>query len=120
MSLFKCKGYTPLHWAALCHNTDCVKKLLLARGIDANIEDASGRTPVMLANGDYEILTLLRSFSEFPVHTFSKVILCGNSGAGKHCAKNLVYATVYFCAYFAFTTNIPRSVHISNIPWYIS
>ena len=34
--------------------------------------------------------------------------------------KNLVYATVYFCAYFAFTTNIPRSVHISNIPWYIS
>ena len=38
----------------------------------------------------------------------------------RHCAKNLVYATVYFCAYFAFTTNIPRSVHISNIPWYIS
>ena len=37
----------------------------------------------MLASEDYEMLTLLRSCSEFPVHTFSKVILCGNSGAGK-------------------------------------
>ena len=97
MSLFKCKGYTPLHWAALCHNTDCVKKLLLARGIDANIEDASGRTPAMLANGDYEILTLLRSFSEFPVHTFSKVILCGNSGAGKSTLAQVCACPIRAC-----------------------
>ena len=78
-----CKDFTPLHMAVLCHNTDCVKKLLLAPGIDVNIKDRYGRTPVMLASGDYEMLTLLRSCSEFPVHTFSKVILCGNSGAGK-------------------------------------
>ena len=78
-----CKDFTPLHMAVLCHNTDCVKKLLLAPGIDVNIKDRYGRTPVMLASGNYEMLTLLRSCSEFPVHTFSKVILCGNSGAGK-------------------------------------
>ena len=83
MSFFKCKDYTPLHVAVQLNKTDCVKKLLLAPGIDVNIKDGSGRTPVMLASGRYEILTLLRTFSEFPVHTFSKVILCGNSGAGK-------------------------------------
>ncbi|KAL5486759.1 hypothetical protein EMCRGX_G019280 [Ephydatia muelleri] len=79
--------------AVLCHNTDCVKKLLLAPGIDVNIKDRYGRTPVMLASGNYEMLTLLRSCSEFPVHTFSKVILCGNSGAGKSTlAQNLYKA----------------------------
>ena len=32
-----------------------------------------------------------------------------------YCAKNLVYASVYFCVYFAYTINIPRVVYISNI-----
>ena len=32
-----------------------------------------------------------------------------------HCAKNVVYASVYFCVYFAYTINIPRVVYISNI-----
>ena len=67
-----CKDFTPLHMAVLCHNTDCVKKLLLAPAIDVNIKDRYGRTPVMLASGNYEMLTLLRSCSDFPVHTFSK------------------------------------------------
>eukprot|EP00731_Ephydatia_muelleri_P033973 Em0043g17a len=93
MSFFKCKDYTPLHVAVQLNKTDCVKELLLAPGIDVNIKDRSGRTPVMLASGRYEILTLLRSCSEFPVHTFSKVILCGNSGAGKSTlAQNLYKA----------------------------
>ena len=35
--------------------------------------------------------------------------------APNHCAKNLVYASVYFCVYFAYTINIPRVVYISNI-----
>ena len=78
-----CKGSTPLHVAVLEGHTDCVKKLLMAPGIDVNIKDTDGNTPVMLASGNYEILKLLRIHSEFPVHTFSKVILCGNSGAGK-------------------------------------
>ena len=32
-----------------------------------------------------------------------------------HCAKNVVYASVYFCVYFAYTINIPRVVYISKI-----
>ena len=64
-------------------HTACVKKLLLAPGINVKIKNRFGETPEMLASGNYEILKLLRSCSEFPVHTFSKVILCGNSGTGK-------------------------------------
>ena len=33
----------------------------------------------------------------------------------EHCAKNVVYASVYICLYFAYTINIPRVVYISNI-----
>ena len=33
----------------------------------------------------------------------------------KHCAKNVVYDSVYFCVYFAYTINIPRVVYITNI-----
>ena len=32
-----------------------------------------------------------------------------------HCAKNVVYDSVYFCVYFAYTINIPRVVYITNI-----
>ena len=77
------KVITPLHVAVRRGHTECVKKLMLAPGIDVNIKDTDGMTPVMRASGNYEILKLLKCCSEFPVHTFSKVILCGNSKAGK-------------------------------------
>ena len=82
-TLQKFAGSTPLHFAVRGGHADCVKELLLAPGIDVNIKDGKGMTPVMLARGKYEILKQLRTFCDFPVHTFSKVILCGNSGAGK-------------------------------------
>ena len=72
-----------MHLAIEEGHTQCVKELLSVPGIDVNIKDKNGNTAVMLARGKYEILKLVRAFCEFPVHTFSKVILCGNSGAGK-------------------------------------
>ena len=55
-------------------------------GIDVSIEDVNNRTPVMRA-GDYRILALLKKYTkscdDFPVHTVTKVVLCGNTGAGK-------------------------------------
>ena len=55
-------------------------------GIDVSIEDVKNRTPVMRA-GDYRILALLKKYTkscdDFPVHTVTKVVLCGNTGAGK-------------------------------------
>ena len=51
-----------------------------------NIKDAENKTPVMCA-GDYRILALLKKYTKscdnFPVHTVTKVVLCGDTGAGK-------------------------------------
>ena len=45
-----------------------------------------GRTPLMVARA-YDVITLLQKYAtcyeDYPVHTFSKVILCGDTGAGK-------------------------------------
>eukprot|EP00731_Ephydatia_muelleri_P001596 Em0001g1596a len=55
-------------------------------GIDANLVNRRGLTPLKLARG-YEVLTMLRKYTtsceDFPVHTYGKVIMCGDSGAGK-------------------------------------
>ena len=44
-----------------------------------------------------------------------KAWLLYNGWAQIHCAKNVVYDSVYFCVYFAYTINIPRVVYITNI-----
>ena len=75
----------------------CVKELMSVPGIDVNIKDKNGNTAVMLAHGKYEILKLQRVFCEFPVHTFSKVILCGNSGAGKSTLAQVYPKGIYMC-----------------------
>ena len=54
----------------------------------------------------------LRRFSSTVVHQRSRPMQIKRD---VHCAKNLVYASVYFCVYFAYTINIPRVVYISNI-----
>ena len=51
-----------------------------------SIKDVNNGTPVMRAR-DYRILALLKKYTkscdDFPVHTVTKVVLCGNTGAGK-------------------------------------
>ena len=65
---------------------DCVRLLLSTIGIDANLVNHTGKTPLKLATS-YEVLTLLKKYTtsceDFPVHTYGKVIMCGDSGAGK-------------------------------------
>ena len=67
-------------------NEDCVRLLLSAPGIDANLVNHRGDTPLKLATW-YDVLTLLKKYTtsceDFPVHTYGKVIMCGDSGAGK-------------------------------------
>ena len=77
----------------------CVKELLSVPGIDVNIKDIDGNTAVMLARGKYEIQKLLRAFCEFPVHIFSKVILCGNSGAEKSTLAQVYPKGMYMCEF---------------------
>ena len=43
------EGYTALHLAILCRDSENVKLLLAAQGIDVNKEDSHGQTPLVLA-----------------------------------------------------------------------
>ena len=63
-----------------------VKALLATPGIDVNIQDYNGRIPLKLAT-KYEVLTMLQKYTtsceDYPIHSFGKVILCGDTGSGK-------------------------------------
>ena len=79
-------GSTPLHYAAACDNIQCVQILLSVPGIDLNIKNEHGNTAVMVAR-DYGVLNLLNKYikncEDFPIHSFGKVIICGDSEVGK-------------------------------------
>ena len=79
-------GFTALHEAAQGSHGGCVRLLLSIPGIDANLVNQKGQTPLQLATS-YEVLTILQKYTssceDFPVHTYGKVIMCGDSGAGK-------------------------------------
>ncbi|KAL5516656.1 hypothetical protein EMCRGX_G002046 [Ephydatia muelleri] len=79
-------GDTALHLAAQLGREECVRLLLSVPGIDANLVNHSGQTPLKLASR-YAVLTVLQKYTtsceDFPVHTYGKVIMCGDSGAGK-------------------------------------
>eukprot|EP00731_Ephydatia_muelleri_P000664 Em0001g664a len=90
-------GDTALHKAAEDSHEGCVRLLLSTPGIDANLVNHRGETPLMLAT-TYEVLTLLHKYTTsceaFPVHTYGKVIMCGDSGVGK---STLTEAIILHC-----------------------
>ena len=63
-----------------------MKALLSIPGIDVNIQDSKGLIPLKYATR-YEVLTMLQKYTmsceDYPVHSFGKVIICGDSGSGK-------------------------------------
>ena len=89
---------TPLHYAAACDHIECVQILLSVPGIELNIKNERGNTPVMVAK-DYGILNLLNKYikncEDFPIHSFGKVIICGHSKAGKSTLAQVWPSFVY-------------------------
>eukprot|EP00731_Ephydatia_muelleri_P016920 Em0010g18a len=79
-------GRTALHWAAERNHIGTVKALLATPGIDVNIQDSHGVIPLKLAT-KYEVLAMLQKYTisceDYPIHSFGKVILCGDTGSGK-------------------------------------
>ena len=77
--------------------TPTLYKYLLSTGrVNPLTETKYGRTALYWASGYYDIIKLFQPFEEcrtaFPVHTFTKLILTGDSGAGKTTtAKHLVH-----------------------------
>ena len=83
-------GKTSLHYACDAGHVEVVKWLIQDRRLDVFNKDKNGRTAVDYAefsHTSYEVLKLfqpfLQSIKSYPIHSFTKTIVTGNSGAGK-------------------------------------
>ena len=83
-------GKTSLHSASGAGHVEIVKWLIQKRRLDVFNKDKNGRTAVHYAessHNSYELLKLfepfLQSIKSYPIHSFTKTIITGNSGAGK-------------------------------------
>ena len=78
---------TALHIACSYRNVGIVKYLLSTGRTDPMAENSYQETPVQLAGYNYGILKLFEPFKQcrvdFPVESYSKVFLCGNTTNGK-------------------------------------
>ena len=87
-------GYTPLHYACLYDHAHIVQYLLSTGRVNPLTKNKSGDTALSYASGKYDIIKLFEPFEEcrtaFPVHTFTKLILTGDSGAGKTTTTELI------------------------------
>ena len=89
-------GWTPLHCACRYNHAHIVQYLLSTGRVNPLAKDKNGHTALSIASLHYDIIKLFQPFEEcsraFPVHTFTKLILTGDSGAGKTTtAKHLVH-----------------------------
>ena len=86
-------GETPLHYACFHRQTNTVQYLLSTGQINLLAKDKSGRTAMQYTN-NFDITKLFEPFVEcstaYPVHTFTKLILTGDSGAGKTSLTELI------------------------------
>ena len=84
---------TPLHLACNSGHIQIVQWLLRDGRVDVMSVNKSGCTPIdyaKLSVNSYELLEvfqlfqpLLKSRKDYPIHTYTKAVLTGNSGAGK-------------------------------------
>ena len=88
-------GTTPLHWACRHDHAHIVQYLLSTGRVNPLTKSKYyGETALSEASGKYDIIKLFEPFEEcrtaFPVHTFTKLILTGDSGAGKTTITELI------------------------------
>ena len=87
-------GDTPLHYACLNNHAHIVQYLLSTGRVNPLTETKDGYTALSYASLKYDIIKLFEPFEEcrtaFPVHTFTKLILTGDSGAGKTTITELI------------------------------
>ena len=87
-------GTTPLHYACISGQAHIVQYLLSTGRVNPLTKNEYGNTALYYASGKYDIIKLFEPFEEcrtaFPVHTFTKLILTGDSGAGKTTLTELI------------------------------
>ena len=87
-------GWTPLHYACNDGHAHIVQYLLSTGRVNPLTKNKLGLPALALASDRYDIIKLFEPFEEcrtaFPVHTFTKLILTGDSGAGKTTITELI------------------------------
>ena len=87
-------GWTPLHSACIRNHAHIVQYLLSTGRVNPLTKNKRGHTALSYASLKYDIIKLFEPFEEcrtaFPVHTFIKLILTGDSGAGKTTITELI------------------------------
>ena len=87
-------GETPLHEACTNNHAHIVQYLLSTGRVNPQAVDKNGHTALFYASENYDIVKLFQPFEEcrtaFPVHTFTKLVLTGDSGAGKTTITELI------------------------------
>ena len=88
---------TPLHFACKYDHHKIAKFILTTGKVDPLAENMFGKRPLDYASEldkSYDLLKLFQSFPQcerdFPVHTYTKLILTGYSGAGKTTISQLI------------------------------
>ena len=90
-------GDTPLHYSCKYDRPQIAQFLLSTGKVDPLAENMYGKSPLDYASElgkSYNLLKLFQSFPQcerdFPVHTYTKLILTGYSGAGKTTISQLI------------------------------
>ena len=91
-------GNTTLHYVCSAGNVELVKYLLSTGRIDPMAKNRYQETPLQMAGNRFYILKLFEPFKQcrvdFPVESYSKVFLCGNTTNGKSSLANALYQRV--------------------------
>ena len=103
---------TPLHIACRYKHTHIVQYLLSTGKVDPLAKNKKGKTPVDIASqqdNSYDLLKLFQSFPQckrdFPVHTYTKLILTGYSGAGKTTISQLILLLAIETGFFSWLSS---------------
>ena len=104
-------GYTPLHHACSNGHAHIVQYLLSTGRVDPLAKDKYGNTPLDSASEHkncFDLLKLFQSFPQcknFPVHTYTKLILTGYSGAGKTTTSQLILLLANETGFFSWLSS---------------
>ena len=100
-------GNTPFHYACLTGHALTVQYLLSTGRVDPLAKNNVGITPLHHVSSDkncYDLLKLFQSFPQcknYPVHTYTKLILTGYSGAGKTTMSKLIHLQANETGFFS-------------------
>ena len=105
-------GSTPLHIACGHGQIHIVQYLLSTGKVDPMAKNRKGETPMYYASrhdNSYDLLKLFQSFPQckrdFPVHTYTKLVLTGYSGAGKTTISQLILLLVTETGFFSWLSS---------------